>query len=128
MPTPLDTSVYATLADDGTGTGNCIARAELSPVVYGTTWRIKRMVTTVNIDPTVDATILLRVYRIYETPSRLIDSSAAAIDDVSETDINLVTNEKLIFVWTGPPEAIVGANPICTMIISGDIYDRRRGD
>lgn len=119
--TPLDFSQSAPLTDDGTGTGNCIARATFGPVIYGQQWRVQRLITTVNIDPAVDATIQLRVYRIYETPSRLLDTSNSGIDDTSETDILLNTNEKVICVWTGPPEAIATASPTCTIIGSGDL-------
>lgn len=117
---PLDFSESATLVDDGTGTGNCIARVTFGPVIFGQQWRIKRIITTVNIDPSTDAIVQLRVYRIYETPSRLIDTSNSGIDDTSETDILLKTNEKVICVWTGPPEAIVVSNPVCTIIGSGE--------
>jgi hypothetical protein len=121
---PLEFSQFATMVDDGTGNG--IARVTFGPVTFGTSWRIKRLVTTVNIDPLeVDATVQLRVYRLYETPSRLIDTSNSGIDDSSETDILLNTGEKLICVWTAPPEALMNSDPICTIIASGDtIYGR----
>lgn len=111
---PLSASVSATIAS-----GRAIGR--LSPQVAGSSWRIKRMVTTANIDST---TLLnLKVYKNSEQAGNLLDGTDSAAQDASETDITLETTDVLIAVWSSDDPALNGS--ICTLIVSGDNYTGR---
>lgn len=112
MATPLYTSVTATFfGDDPT---NSFASEELLNGRAGYTWRIRRFVASSTSDTTAPPRLF--IYRNYESPSSLIDSTMMAIADTSETDVSIGSNEKLVFRWFG---GTVGAT--ATVVLTGDI-------
>jgi hypothetical protein len=86
---PLDTNRNTTFGLNG------VARLEIGPVVFGETWRIRRM--TVSTDSTSNTDV--RVYLNAEIDSRMVAGSYSGDRDFNETDITLQTLDKLIVVW-----------------------------
>lgn len=117
---PLDLSVSATFIDDGTGAGS-VARTQIGPTVYGTTWHVTSVATQTTSDGTSYGSSQLLVYQDSETPSRFRFGSYSADTDVATGDeIVLMTLSNLLFVWT---KGNVGA--IATAILSGWVEDMR---
>jgi hypothetical protein len=93
---PLDTNRTAVFNAAG------IARLEIGPVVFGETWRIRRMTVSTSSTANTDA----RVYLNAEIDTRMVAGSYSGDRDFNETDITLQTLDKLIVVWVdGTPGA-----------------------
>jgi hypothetical protein len=88
---PLDTNRTAVF--DSTGT----ARVIIGPDVYGEYWRVRRMTVTSDSASDSDA----RVYLNAELDSRLVAGSWSGNRDFNETDMTLMTLDRLIVVWDG---------------------------
>lgn len=94
---PLDTNRSAIFGATG------VARLEIGPVVFGETWRVRRMTVTTGSLANTDA----RVYLNAEIDSRMVAGSYSGDRDFNETDVTLQTLDKLIVVWVdGTPGAI----------------------
>lgn len=98
MILPLETQVEATIGADGS------ARVSLGPVIYGTTWKVARVVVTT----TSTSATQFRLYRNSVAPARQVDSTFRGNDATSEESppIPLYYGENLIGVWSlGTPGA-----------------------
>lgn len=99
MPTsrPLDTNRTAIFSALG------IARLEIGPVIFGETWRVRRM----TVSTTSAANTDVRVYLNAEIDSRMVAGSYSGDRDFNETDITLQTLDRFIVVWvSGTPGAL----------------------
>jgi len=113
MAIPLETSVTATFT--GNDPTDSFATAEIANARAGITWRVRRIV--VSSDSDILNPPEMYMYRNYESPTTLLDSTRSGNADTSETDITLRSNEKLLFRWF---KGTVGAT--ATVSLSGDIY------
>lgn len=108
---PLLVSISATFGANGE------ARAILGPVVFGTDWTVKRIVTTT----TSVLESVLNVYFNVESVSSRIDGTYSGNKDVDDAEIPLRTLDKLVFVWqNGTPGAVA------TVILSGEVQAKGR--
>lgn len=106
----LDVTTSATFSALG------IATAQLGPMVYGHTWRIRRMVTkTTSLVRTE-----LRVYLNGVGDTNLVAGTYNANMDFNETDVTLQNLDKLYFVWSLGTVAT-----IATIKLQGLITDAR---
>jgi hypothetical protein len=96
---------------DGSGAGTS---APLGPQRYGEKWHVDRMVSSTTSDDTQKTK--LRVYRNTVTPGSLVDSTNSANSDVSETSLDLVSPDRLIFVFSNGTAGRVG-----TVTLTGEI-------
>jgi hypothetical protein len=93
---PLDTNRTAMFNAAG------VARLEIGPVVFGETWRVRRMTVSTSSTANTDA----RVYLNAEIDTRMVAGSYSGDRDFNETDITLQNLDKLIVVWVdGTPGA-----------------------
>lgn len=91
---------------DGGSQDLSIARAQVSPQIYGVKWRIERIATSTTSTKDTE----LRIYRGDEQPNRLVDSTYSGNLDTSDTPIIVETTEQLKFVWSlGDPGSIATA-------------------
>lgn len=74
-----------------------IARLFIGPMVFGETWRVRRM--TVSSDSPADTDA--RVYIGLENDSRMVAGTWSGNRDFNETDITLMTLDQFIVVWEG---------------------------
>lgn len=94
------------------------AAATIGPKKYGDSWTVNLLATVT--DSTSESQ--LRVYRGAEVDTAIVASSYSGNQDTAGGNaINVPSQDKLVFVWTG---ASVGAN--CTCRIEGDLNSRRR--
>ena len=119
MERPLNVSVTATFTPVANSPTDTIARAQIGPQTFGEKWHITRIVTNTT-STGLNGQSQLRVYRAIESPLTLLDGTYSADQDISDTDISLVTLENLVFVWTNGDN---GSEAIG--IISGTIDDGR---
>jgi hypothetical protein len=93
---PLDTNRTAVFNAAG------VARLEIGPVVFGETWRVRRMTVSTSSAANTDA----RVYLNAEIDTRMVAGSYSGDRDFNETDITLQNLDRLIVVWVdGTPGA-----------------------
>lgn len=91
--------------------GNATVR--FFPGVAGSSWKVKRITTSVNVAPST--LINLVMYRNTVSETNRVDGTESAAQDSSETDIDLQASDTLIGVYSNAP---VGSN--CTITLSGD--------
>lgn len=101
------------------------ASVTLGPDVYGTEWSVRRIVTQASVTALDPVDIQLFVYRNSETPTALVDSThSASTGDVSETEIELKTGERLVFVWVAYADP--GPKSVAIVVLTGHIETGRR--
>ena len=105
---PLLASISATVA-------NGVAVGRLTPGVAGSSWTVRRMITSTTLGPDVPCD--LKVYRNVISEATKLDGTSSAGQDTSEIPdgIPLAATETLIAVWSG-----VANGTICTFTVSGD--------
>jgi len=74
-----------------------VATVQLGPAKYSEHWEITKLIvsSTSTLKPEV------RVYRGSVLASNLVDGSRSGDQDVSDTNIKLISPETLTFQWTG---------------------------
>lgn len=90
------------------------AIAIMGPERAAQKWHVTRMVTNAGLS---NDFITLIVYRNFATPTNILDSTKAGVQATSETDLNLLEGEKMIFAWAGGTP-----NTPAIMIVNGEIY------
>lgn len=113
MQIPMFESQTVTIGADGTG----IVR--FSPGVAGSSWKIQRMVTAIDVDP--QQVINLVVYRNVISESNRLDGTTSAAQDASETNIDVGASDTIIGLYSGAP---VGSH--ATLTLSGTKETGRR--
>jgi hypothetical protein len=90
------------------------ATVMIGPERANTSWRISRMVVSTN----ATSMARLMVYRNVETPSAVVASTYNGNQNVNETDLKILSGEKLLCIWTGGNDG-----SIATVVLSGEILN-----
>jgi hypothetical protein len=116
---PLDVSISTTFVSDSAG--GSVARAQIGPTVYGTTWHVTSVSTQTTSDTSVFGSSQLLVYQDFESPSRYLYGSYSGENDTASGDETiLMTLSKLVLVWT---KGSLGS--IATAMLRGWVEDMR---
>lgn len=107
MRLPLNESATA----QADASGNAIVR--MTPGVSGSSWKIKRMVTSVaGVNPRTIVNLV--VYRNVISETNRLDGTTSAAQDASETDIDVSASDTILGVYSDCP---VGS--FATLAVSG---------
>lgn len=110
---PVHALASGSVTFDGSGRG----AVSIGPDRAQTWWKVTRLVTSTSDG----SAAVLRVYRTFESPAALLDSSRSGAGDTSETDFVVAPGDSLLAVYEAGTPGAIG-----TLVVYGELQGRVR--